>query len=101
MARYGEISGSRKNGVGIEFRIDIQAITKQVERQMRNLAEKKINKGLQIGLTNFGEAILKDIKENAPAKHLKKENGKSAEQDETLPFMIIEFERNDKRIDFA
>ena len=34
----------------------------------------------------------------APAKHLKKENGKSAEQDETLPFMIIEFERNDKRI---
>jgi small subunit ribosomal protein S1 len=34
----------------------------------------------------------------APAKHLKKENGKNAEQDETLPFMIIEFERNDKRI---
>lgn len=34
----------------------------------------------------------------APARHLRKEDGKNVENDETLPFMIIEFDRNDKRI---
>lgn len=34
----------------------------------------------------------------APARHLKKENGKNVEVDETLPFYILEFDRNDKRI---
>jgi small subunit ribosomal protein S1 len=34
----------------------------------------------------------------APAKHLKKENGKWAEVDETLPFRVIEFDRNQKKI---
>ena len=34
----------------------------------------------------------------APARHLRKEDGKHVEVDETLPFMIIEFDRNDKRI---
>jgi small subunit ribosomal protein S1 len=34
----------------------------------------------------------------APAKHLKKEDGKSAMLDETLDFQVIEFDRNDKRI---
>jgi hypothetical protein len=74
MARYGEISGSRKNEVGIEFRIDIQAMTKQIEKQVKNLTEKRLSKGLELGLTNFGQAILKDIEQNAPAAHLKKEN---------------------------
>ena len=34
----------------------------------------------------------------APPKHLKKENGKSVELDETLDFKVIEFDRNQKRI---
>ncbi|MCB0700294.1 MAG: S1 RNA-binding domain-containing protein, partial [Chitinophagaceae bacterium] len=34
----------------------------------------------------------------APARHLRKEDGGNVEADETLPFVIIEFDRNDKRI---
>ncbi len=34
----------------------------------------------------------------APARHLRKENGKLAEVDETLTFKVIEFNRDDKRI---
>src|ERR1043165_8109995 len=34
----------------------------------------------------------------APARHLKKEDGSNVEAEEVLPFVIIEFDRNDKRI---
>lgn len=34
----------------------------------------------------------------SPIKHLKKEDGTTVEPDETIPFKIIEFDRNDKRI---
>lgn len=34
----------------------------------------------------------------APSRHLRKEDGSNVEVEETLPFMIIEFDRNDKRI---
>ncbi len=34
----------------------------------------------------------------APARHLKKEDGSNVEADETTQFVIIEFDRNDKRI---
>jgi len=34
----------------------------------------------------------------APARHLRKEDGSNVEAEETLPFQIIEFDRNDKRI---
>ncbi len=34
----------------------------------------------------------------APARHLRKEDGNNVEVDETLQFVIIEFDRNDKRI---
>ncbi len=34
----------------------------------------------------------------APVRHLRKEDGGAVEAEETLPFMIIEFDRNDKRI---
>jgi small subunit ribosomal protein S1 len=34
----------------------------------------------------------------SPARHLRKEDGRNVEAEETLPFMIIEFDRNDKRI---
>src|SRR6478609_2916140 len=34
----------------------------------------------------------------APARHLAKEDGKSVNAEETAPFMVIEFDRNEKRI---
>lgn len=34
----------------------------------------------------------------APSRHLKKEDGSTIEVEDTLPFVIIEFDRNDKRI---
>jgi small subunit ribosomal protein S1 len=34
----------------------------------------------------------------APARHLRKEDGSNVEAEQTLPFVIIEFDRNDKRI---
>ncbi len=34
----------------------------------------------------------------APARHLRKEDGSNVAVEENLPFMIIEFDRNDKRI---
>ncbi|HEY1030506.1 MAG TPA: 30S ribosomal protein S1 [Flavipsychrobacter sp.] len=34
----------------------------------------------------------------APARHLKKEDGSTVEAEAVLPFVIIEFDRNDKRI---
>ncbi|TAL47891.1 MAG: 30S ribosomal protein S1, partial [Chitinophagaceae bacterium] len=34
----------------------------------------------------------------APNRHLTKEDGKNVVADETLPFMVIEFDRNEKRI---
>ncbi len=34
----------------------------------------------------------------APTKHLKKENGKSAEADETLDFKVLEFDRGNKKM---
>jgi small subunit ribosomal protein S1 len=52
---------------------------------------KKDDKGavvqLQYGLEGY-----------AHNKHLKKEDGKNAELEETLPFKILEFEKNDKKI---
>ncbi len=52
---------------------------------------KKDEKGATVQLQYGLEAY-------APARHLRKEDGGNVENDETLPFMIIEFDRNDKRI---
>jgi small subunit ribosomal protein S1 len=52
---------------------------------------KKDEKGATVQLQYGLEAY-------APARHLRKEDGSNVEADETLPFMIIEFDRNDKRI---
>jgi len=62
-----------------------------------------------IGSTHEGHVTKKDekgalvqlqygLEAFAPARHLRKEDGNNVENDETLPFMIIEFDRNDKRI---
>ncbi|HXS37675.1 MAG TPA: 30S ribosomal protein S1 [Flavipsychrobacter sp.] len=52
---------------------------------------KKDDKGATVQLQYGLEAY-------APARHLRKEDGSNVEAEETLPFMIIEFDRNDKRI---
>ena len=55
------------------------------------LVTRKDEKGATIQLQYGLEAY-------APARHLRKEDGNNVEAEETLPFMIIEFDRNDKRI---
>src|SRR5690606_1283969 len=57
------------------------------EGQVTKRDDKGATVQLQYGLEAF-----------APARHLRKEDGASVEVDETLPFTIIEFDRNDKRI---
>lgn len=62
-----------------------------------------------IGTTHEGTVTRKDdkgaivqleygLEAFAPARHLRKEDGGQVEADETLSFVIIEFDRNDKRI---
>ncbi|HEY9177517.1 MAG TPA: 30S ribosomal protein S1, partial [Flavipsychrobacter sp.] len=62
-----------------------------------------------IGSTHEGQVTKRDdkgaivqlqygLEAFAPARHLRKEDGGNVEVDETLPFVIIEFDRNDKRI---
>lgn len=62
-----------------------------------------------IGSTHEGQVTKRDdkgaivqlqygLEAFAPARHLRKEDGTNVEVDETLPFVIIEFDRNDKRI---
>jgi small subunit ribosomal protein S1 len=55
------------------------------------LVMRKDDKGATIQLQYGLEAY-------APARHLRKEDGGTVEAEETLQFMIIEFDRNDKRI---
>jgi small subunit ribosomal protein S1 len=52
---------------------------------------KKDDKGAMVQLQYGLEAY-------SPARHLRKEDGGNVEADENLPFAIIEFDRNDKRI---
>ncbi|MEI8280133.1 MAG: 30S ribosomal protein S1 [Bacteroidota bacterium] len=52
---------------------------------------KKDDKGATVQLQYGLEAY-------SPARHLRKEDGSNVEVEQILPFMIIEFDRNDKRI---
>ena len=78
---------------------------KQIEEDPWNTFESVF----PIGSVHEGHVIRKDekgasvqlqygLEAFAPARHLRKEDGKTVEVDETLPFQIIEFDRNDKRI---
>lgn len=78
---------------------------KQVEEDPWNTFETVF----PIGSTHEGHVTRKDdkgatvqlqygLEAFAPARHLRKEDGNNVELDETLPFVIIEFDRNDKRI---
>ena len=78
---------------------------KQIEEDPWNTFESVF----PIGSTHEGNVTKKDdkgatvqlqygLEAYAPARHLRKENGSTVEADEVLPFVIIEFDRNDKRI---
>jgi small subunit ribosomal protein S1 len=78
---------------------------KQIEEDPWNTFESVF----PIGSTHEGNVTKKDdkgatvqlqygLEAYAPARHLRKENGSTVEADEILPFVIIEFDRNDKRI---
>src|SRR5690606_8285731 len=55
------------------------------------IVTRKDDKGATVQLQYGLEAF-------APTRHLRKEDGSNVEMDATLPFMILEFDRNDKRI---
>jgi small subunit ribosomal protein S1 len=78
---------------------------KQLEEDPWNALEQSF----AIGSIHEGHVIKKDdkgalvqlpygIEGFAPARHLNKEDGKTVVADETIPFMVIEFDRNEKRV---
>ena len=78
---------------------------KQIEEDPWNTFESVF----PIGSTHEGNVTKKDdkgatvqlqygLEAYAPARHLRKESGATVEADEILSFVIIEFDRNDKRI---
>lgn len=111
--RYNHPSEFTK--VGDEIEVSILSIDK--ENRKLSLGHKQLEDDpwntfesvFPIGTTHEGTIIRKDdkgaivqleygLEAFAPARHLKKENEKFAEVEEVLPFVIIEFDRNDKRI---
>jgi small subunit ribosomal protein S1 len=78
---------------------------KQLEEDPWNALEETFS----VGSVHEGLVIRKDEKGAivqlpyglegfAPNRHLNKEDGKQVQADETAPFMVIEFDRNEKRI---
>ncbi len=78
---------------------------KQIEEDPWNTLQETF----PVGSTHEGHVIKKDDKGAvvqlpyglegfAPARHLHKEDGKTIVADENAPFVVIEFDRNDKRI---
>ena len=78
---------------------------KQLEEDPWNALEQSF----AIGSVHEGTVVRKDdkgalvslpygIEGFAPNRHLNKEDGKQVVQDETAPFVVIEFDRNEKRI---
>jgi len=101
--------------VGDEIEVSILSIDK--ENRKLSLGHKQLEDDpwdtfesvFPIGSTHEGTVMRKDdkgavvqleygLEAFAPARHLRKEDGSTVNVDETLPFVIIEFDRNDKRI---
>ena len=97
--------------------IEVMILSIDQENRKLSLGHKQIEEDpwntfetvFPIGSTHEGHVLRKDdkgasvqlqygLEAFAPARHLRKENGKNVEVDETLEFQIIEFDRNDKRI---
>lgn len=101
--------------VGDDIEVSILSIDK--ENRKLSLGHKQLEDDpwdtfesvFPIGSTHEGTVMRKDdkgavvqleygLEAFAPARHLRKEDGSQVNVDETLPFVIIEFDRNDKRI---
>jgi small subunit ribosomal protein S1 len=111
--RYNHPSEYTK--VGDEIEVSILSIDK--ENRKLSLGHKQLEDDpwntfesvFPIGTTHEGTVIRKDdkgaivqleygLEAFAPARHLRKEDGSILAVEEVLPFVIIEFDRNDKRI---
>lgn len=111
--RYNHPSEFTK--VGDEIEVSILSIDK--ENRKLSLGHKQLEddpwntfEGIfPIGSTHEGTVMRKDdkgavvqlqygLEAFAPARHLRKEDETTVAVEETLPFVIIEFDRNDKRI---
>lgn len=98
---------------------DIDVVILSIDKEARKLAlgHKQLEEDpwntfetvFPIGSTHEGQVTKRDdkgaivqlqygLEAFAPARHLRKEDGNNVEVEETLPFVIIEFDRNDKRI---
>lgn len=101
--------------VGEEIEVIIMGIDK--ENRKLSLGHKQVEDDpwttfetvFPIGSTHEGTITKKDdkgatvqlqygLEAYAPARHLRKEDGSNVNADETIQFVIIEFDRNDKRI---
>ncbi len=97
--------------------IDVVVLGLDVENRKMSLGHKQLEEDpwetfesiFPIGSIHQGTIVKKDdkgatvqlqygLEGYCPIKHLKKENGKNAEADETLDFKILEFEKGEKRI---
>lgn len=111
--RYNHPSEFTKPGA----EIDVVILTIDSDNRKLSLGHKQIEEDpwttfetvFPIGSIHEGHVTKKDdkgatvqlqygLEAYAPIRHLRKEDGKNVEADETLPFTIIEFDRNDKRI---
>lgn len=111
--RYNHPSEVTK--MGEEMEVVVIGIDK--ENRKLNLSHKHIEEDpwdtfetvFPVGSVHEGTVIKKDEKGGLvqlpyglegflPKKHMKKADGNTVEVDEILPFMILEFDRNDKRI---
>jgi len=111
--RYNHPSEFVKTG----DRIDIVILSIDKENRKLALGHKQLEEDpwntfetvFPIGSMHEGSVTRKDdkgatvqlqygLEAYAPSRHLRKEDGSMVEAEETLPFTIIEFDRNDKRI---
>ena len=71
-----------------------------MEHPCRKLSRGSVHEGLLIKKDDKGAVVQLPygLEGFAPARHLHKEDGKTIVADETAQFVVIEFDRNDKRI---
>ena len=89
--------------------IDIIILNIDKENRKLQLGHKQLEETFAIGSIHDGTIVRKDDKGAivqmphglegfAPNRHLAKEDGKQVQAEETAQFMVIEFDRNEKRI---
>ncbi|MEN9522166.1 MAG: hypothetical protein RL065_543 [Bacteroidota bacterium] len=122
MVHISDLSWTKRYHHANEFakvgsEIDVIVLNLDTENRKMSLGHKQLEEDpwdtfesiFPVGSIHQGTIVRKDdkgatvqlqygLEGYAPVKHLKKENGKNAEIDETLDFKILEFEKSDKRI---